>query len=85
MIWKQFEIDKKYLENQYCSDNWDANSGMSLELLTKKCEKIAFDPNKSRCIVRSELICAVLENAQIEINPFDWFQDKIIMVILLVA
>lgn len=77
MIWKQFEIDKKYLENQYSSDNWDANSGMLLELLTKKCEKIAFDPNKSRCIVRSELICAVLENAQIEINPFDWFQDKI--------
>ncbi len=77
MIWKQFEVDKKYLENQYSVDHWDVNSGMSLELLRDRCEKTALAPDKSRAVIRAELICGILENAQIEINPFDWFQDKI--------
>ena len=33
MIWKQFEVDKKYLENQYSLDHWDVNSGRSLEII----------------------------------------------------
>ncbi len=77
MIWKQFEINKQYLENQYASDNWDENSGIPLEVLRKNCEKIAFESGKPKCIIRAELIGEILKNAQLEINPLDWFQDKI--------
>lgn len=77
MIWKRFEINKQHLKNQYSSDNWDENSGIPLEKLKENCEKIAFESEKPRCIIRAELICKILESAQLEINPLDWFQDKI--------
>lgn len=77
MIWEQFDNDKAYLEKQYKVDHWDKESGISVEELRENCQQIVSRENMDFVVRRVELIKEVLLKAQIEINPYDWFQDKI--------
>lgn len=77
MVWGQFEKDKEYLARQYEGNVWIEESGKSPAALKDACRRIAADENKSIAVRRAEMFAEVLTNAQIEINPYDWFQDKI--------
>lgn len=77
MLWGQFEKEKEYLEKQYQQDHWDAASGSDFVILQTECRSIAADESKSIAARRAEMVAEVLTKAQIEINPYDWFQDKI--------
>lgn len=77
MIWDQFEKDKEYLKTQYQTERWDRESGADIEELQEKCSSIAAQEDKSICIRHAEMIAEILKTAQLEINPYDWFQDKI--------
>lgn len=77
MVWEQFENDKACLEKQYKVDYWDKKSGISVEELRENCQQIVSRENMDFVVRRVELIKEVLLKAQIEINPYDWFQDKI--------
>lgn len=77
MIWQQFEKDKEYLAKQYKTDHWDENSGLDKELLEEKCRYIAEAGHKSKSMKHAEMICTIFTKARLEINPYDWFQDKL--------
>lgn len=74
----KFSINKKYIKNEFQEANWDINSGLSPEQLSKKIEGYI---NKAEGmpmeLLRANIFKIILENAQIEINPNTIFADKI--------
>lgn len=76
-MYNRFNEDKAFLKNQYKKQNWIENSGVSPEELRDNCNKIADMPGVSRMIKKAKLVEYVLDNAQIFVNPHDWFQLQI--------
>lgn len=72
-----FEKDKNMLGNQYENDNW-ADGGMSAEEVEKECFRMEQSmSSKSKQYIKARIFSFVLNNAYIEINPFDLFCAKI--------
>lgn len=70
--------NRKILENEYSYDDWNKESGLSVDELKTACENI--DKQRigvSRTEVKAEMIEYILENAQISVNPLGVFADKI--------
>ena len=76
-MYNRFNEDKAFLKNQYKEQNWIENSGVSPEELRDNCNKIADMPGISRMIKKAKFVEYVLDNAQIFVNPHDWFQLQI--------
>ena len=78
MTWNRFEQDKDKLKNQYTNVIWNESSGLSPDELIKRCNSICEKmDDSSKMLVKSRLVEFVLENAQISVNPDDWFQAKL--------
>lgn len=78
MLWNTFEDNKAKLAEQYKIDCWNQESGLDLENLRKACFRILEEhAQESRQIQIAEVISYILRNAQIEVNPLEWFADKI--------
>lgn len=78
MIGYTFEQNKHKLVMQYNENNWSKEDGMSLSDLQTACEGIlAKDGQIPRMLIKAELLSFILRNAQIEVNPLEWFADKI--------
>ena len=78
MPWNRFEQDKDKLKNQYTNVIWNESSGLSPDELIKQCNSICEKmDDSSKMLVKSRLVEFVLENAQISVNPDDWFQAKL--------
>lgn len=77
-MWNNFENDKKSLKTQYSDILWDVNSGLTPEKLREKCLNIEKDLSDcSASIVKSKMMEFIFDNAQLSLNPQDWFQAKI--------
>ena len=78
MEWNTFDSDRATLEKQYDRNNWIIASGLSVEELSAQCYRlIQLNRNLSHLELKANLFCYILENAQIEINPIDFFAEKI--------
>lgn len=78
MVWNRFEIDREKLKTQYKIYNWNKESGLEPDSLMNGCEKIIKKmADKPKIKVKASLFDFILNNAQIEVNPEDWFPDKI--------
>lgn len=78
MIGYTFEQNKHKLAMQYKENNWSKEDGMSLSDLQAACEGILEkDGQIPRMLIKAELLSFILRNAQIEVNPLEWFADKI--------
>ena len=78
MIGYTFEQNKHKLVKQYKENNWSQADGVSLADLQIACEGIlAKDGQMPRMLIKAELLSFILRNAQIEVNPLEWFADKI--------
>ncbi len=76
MLWKTFENDKKSMELEFSKPQWRTETGLSVEELDAGCKKILHDNgDSSKMVIKSKLLAFVLENAQIAVNPNDWFAD----------
>lgn len=78
MIWNKFEENKKFILNQYSIDGWNTESDLSSEKLEVECAKL-YETIKElpKEIVKARIFEFIMDNAQIEINPCNWFQGKI--------
>ena len=78
MIWNSFERNKEKLATEYTSNNFNTGSGLNCYDLEKECDKL-FESlqNFPKPIIRAEIFKFILENGQIEINPYGIFADKI--------
>ena len=72
-----FEECKDKLEMQYATHNWDTESGLPYDTLEENARKISEDKSISSARVKADMICYLLKNAQIEINPDEIFADKL--------
>lgn len=78
MLWNTFESDKKSLEEEFNDFHWDRGNGLSPEELKAKCESIVREnEGASRMTVKSKLLACIFEDAQVAVNPNDWFAEKI--------
>lgn len=77
MIWNTFEQNKPKLAKQYKENCWSTQDGMPLEELEAVCDEILKQDGKPRMLLKSELLDTILRKAQIEVNPLEWFADKI--------
>ncbi len=76
-MWNKFESSKEALLNQYKIDNWIEESGLSFDELNAECSKIFNDTNKTLGQKKSEAIAFILNNAQIDIVPEEFIQNKL--------
>ncbi len=78
MIWNIFEENKAELAKQYQENNWNVKSGMDVEKLRSACyEILETEKKETREIQKAKVFSFIMHHAQIEVNPKEWFADKI--------
>lgn len=78
MVWNTFESYKEELAKQYKIERWNTESGMDLKSLREACFRILTEcAGESRMIQKAKILSLILQKAQIEVNPLEWFVDKI--------
>lgn len=77
-IWNTFDKVRGRLQRQYFNISFDKNSGMSVDELTLMAEKYQKEnKNLSKIIIKANTFKMLLLNAQITVDPKDFFADKI--------
>lgn len=75
---ENFDQNRRALEAQYSSPVFDETSGKQICILEKECEDICQrQRDASRMSLKSELLCHILSNAQIAIEPSDIFANNL--------
>ena len=73
-----FSKNRKFVEKEFEEAKWDLNSGLSVDELISKTRKYMQDNSSlSMPYMRANIFKFILENAQIEINPYSIFADKL--------
>lgn len=73
---KSFERIKSILLEENSLSNWNTSSGVTVEEIEIVCSQIEKQYN-SRQLINAKQIEYILKNAQIEVNPYSIFADKI--------
>lgn len=74
-MWNNFENLRDTLAKQYAQNNW-AEGGLDEKELEKGIDEI-YEKDYSPVRAKAESIAFILRNGKIEINPDEFFQDKI--------
>jgi len=80
MTWNAFDRDRKHLEAQYHDPVWDEASGWSLERLEDAVAQIVQDAEREgqpRIRTKARVFELLLLNGRIEVDPRDWFADRL--------
>lgn len=80
MLWDDFEQNKEILMKQYERPDWDIKSGLAPDKLRAECAVTAgemAEAGSSRIRIKARMIELILLNAQIEVDPRDWFADRV--------
>lgn len=78
MIWNKFRENKTFIEKQYSVDNWNTDSGLSSEKLEAECARLYEEIKEMpKEIIKARIFEFIMDNAQIEVSPNNWFQGKI--------
>lgn len=81
MPWNAFDRDREHLEAQYHDPVWDEASGWPLDKLETEIAQIVQDAEEQgqpRIRTKAEAFELILLNGQIEVNPKDWFADRLL-------
>lgn len=77
-MWNTFDASKELLKEQYKIDHWEESSGLPVEQLRRGCQEIRQKlAGHSALRVKTELLVYLLENTQLEVNPHEFFQNKL--------
>ena len=75
-MWNTF--DKELLKDQYKVNRWDETRGLPLEKLEEGCQEIQTRlAGQSTQWIKSEMLVYLLEHMQFEVNPNEFFQNKL--------
>ena len=75
-MWNTF--DKELLKDQYKVNRWDETRGLPLEKLEEGCREIQTRlAGQSMQRIKSEMLVYLLEHMQFEVNPNEFFQNKL--------
>ena len=75
-MWNSF--DKELLKDQYKNHRWDENSGLKPDALEEGLQEIRQRlADRSAQAVKAEMLAYLMEHVQFEINPNDFFQNKL--------
>lgn len=78
MIWNRFDENKQFLITQYNTENWNTKSGLSSEELETECEKLLNKlQDMPKDIIKAKVFEFIMDNAQLEVCPHNWFPAKI--------
>ena len=80
MSWNAFDRDRKHLEAQYHDPVWDEASGWSLDRLEDAVAQIVQDAERQgepRIRTKARVFELLLLNGRIEVDPRDWFADRL--------
>ncbi len=80
MPWNAFDRDRKHLEAQYHDPAWDEASGWSLDRLEDAVAHIVTDAERQarpRIRTKAEVFELLLLNGRIDVDPRDWFADRL--------
>lgn len=77
MLWGSFFQNREHLEKQYRDIAWAEDSGKPPEWLRQKAFEIERQMRgQSRIRIRAAIFDMLLRNAQIQVDPRDWFADR---------
>ncbi len=72
-----FECDRKYIEKEFCTPAWDETGGLAVDALREGAREIyERDPALPIGMRRAQMITYILDNAQIAVDPHDYFVDQ---------
>lgn len=80
MTWRTFDGDREHLEAQYHDPPWDEDSGWSLDRLQAEAERLVTEAeagNEPRLITKARVFELCLDRGRIEVDPLDWFADRL--------
>jgi formate C-acetyltransferase len=80
MTWNTFDRDREHLEAQYLEPAWDEASGWGLDKLEDAVAQIVQDAEQQgqpRIRTKAAAFELILLNGQIEVDPKDWFADRL--------
>jgi pyruvate-formate lyase len=80
MPWNAFDRYRKHLEAQYHDPVWDEASGWSLDRLEEAVAQIVRDAERQgqpRIRTKARVFELLLLNGRIEVDPRDWFADRL--------
>lgn len=80
MLWKTFDRDRAHLEAQYHDPPWDEESGWPLERLTAAAGELVVEAEargEPRIITKARVFELCLDHGRIEVDPLDWFADRL--------
>ena len=75
-MWNNFENLREVLAKQYKENNWAENSGLNEKELENGIDEI-YKKGYSPVRAKAESIAFILRNGKLEINPNEFFQDKV--------
>jgi formate C-acetyltransferase len=77
-MWQQFEKDREHLANQYDQPHWNELSGLNEEQLKAESSRLLnLLAEQPRSIIKARLYELIMRNAQLDIDPADWFADRL--------
>ena len=75
-MWNNFENLREVLAKQYKENNWAENSGLNEKELENGIDEI-YKKGYSPVRAKAESSGFILRNGKLEINPNEFFQDKV--------
>jgi pyruvate-formate lyase len=78
MVWNTFDANRNHLLLQYHDICWDENSGWDIEKLENEALYLEQSmAGQARIRVRAAIFELILKHGRINIDPLDWFQDRL--------
>jgi formate C-acetyltransferase len=78
MLWNSYFNNRDHLESQYSHPNWIEDSGLSYEVLETGARLLVQQmEGQSKSIIKARIFEYILLNGRIDVDPADWFQDRI--------
>ena len=78
MLWNTFYENQEHLNNQYLNPQWITNSGLAPEVLETGANTLIKNmEGQPKPLVKAKVFDYILRNGRIDVDPTDWFQDRI--------
>ena len=78
MMWQQFEQDREHLAHQYDQPRWNELNGMTPEQLNMAANRLLDSlAGQPKPIIKARLYELVLLHGQLDLDPADWFSDRL--------
>jgi formate C-acetyltransferase len=77
-VWNTFEADREYLYDQYEDVSHEPTTGQPLVELEARIDRYLEEHgDEPRVLQKAKIFWYILTHAQIRIDPYDWYPDKV--------